>query len=81
MTSPFRDENTSLRAENERLRAAGRTGGRSRLLPGLALVAGEFAAAMVLRPWLNAGDDSHFWLAAALLIPMPLMAIWVAARR
>jgi hypothetical protein len=36
---------------------------------------------MTLRPWLNGGDDLHFWLALGLLAPLGLLAVWAVARR
>lgn len=80
MTSPYRDENESLRAEVQRLRAqlAGR---KSRLWLGLALVAADFAAVMALRPWLNGASDARFWSALAVVVVLAVSATWSVARR
>jgi len=80
VTSPYRDENESLRAEVQRLRAqlAGR---RSRLWLGLGLVAADFGAVMVLRPWLNGASDARFWGALALVVALAVSATWSVARR
>lgn len=75
MTDPYRDENTSLRAENERLRAdlAKRRSGRRGLT--IALVALDFGAIVALRPWLNGGSDGAFWGAFVIVVGIALAAI------
>ena len=80
MSSPYRDENESLRAEVQRLRAqlAGR---RSRFWLGLGLVAVEFGAVMGLRPWLNGPSDARFWFALGLVVAVAVAATWSVARR
>jgi hypothetical protein len=82
MPSPFRDENASLRAENERLRAGQQPAvRRGRVVVALGLVAADFGVAMMLRPWFNDGDDLKFWAALAMVGALPIVALWWAARR
>ncbi len=78
MTSPFRDELETLRRDNERLRAELSRSRTAR--PGIALsLAGvDVAAAMALRPWLNAESDGRFWGALAILGAITLTAAWAA---
>ena len=79
MTSPFRDEKESLRAENARLRQALKTRIRPRRpLAALVMVAADFGAVVVLRPWLNASDDLHFWLAITVLSALGALALFFA---
>jgi hypothetical protein len=80
VSSPYRDENESLRAEVERLRTqlARR---RTSLWAGLVLVAVDFGAVMVLRPWLNGASDVRFWSALALIVAIAVSATWSVARR
>ena len=80
VTSPYRDENESLRAEVQRLRLqlAGR---RSRLWVGLGLVAVDFGAAMALRPWLNGASEGRFWTGLATVVLLAAAATWSVARR
>ena len=73
----YRDETASLVAENERLRAelerhrgAGRRTGQA-----LALIASDFAAVLLLRPWFNGGSDAKFWGAVAISVALAGAAI------
>lgn len=76
MTSPFRDELETLQRENERLRAelARSHGPLLAPWPALVLVAVDVGAAMLLRPWLNAGSDLRFWTAMGVLGAITLAA-------
>ncbi len=81
MPTPYRDENDSLRHENEQLRSKlGKPMGR-RLWIGLGLVGLDFGAAMLLRPWLNGGDDVKFWAALAIIAAIAVAATVSVARR
>ncbi len=78
MPAPYRDETETLRAENARLRAAlakHRRGGRG---VAVALVALDFVAIEVLRPWLNGGSDLAFWGGAAVVVGLAVSAVWSA---
>lgn len=78
MTDPYRDENSSLRAENERLRGAlARERSGRRPLVALGGVAADFGLVILLRPWLN-GDEAHFWGAMVILVLVPAIALWRA---
>lgn len=78
MTDPYRDENSSLRAENERLRGAlARERSGRRPLVALGGVAADFGLVILLRPWLN-GDEAHFWGAIVILVLVPALALWRA---
>jgi hypothetical protein len=77
VTSPFRDEIETLRRENERLHAElarARTPRTPRIAVSLALVGLDVTAAMLLRPWLNAGSDGRFWAALCMLGAITLAA-------
>ncbi len=74
MTSPFRDELATLRAENERLRADLARSRPPRPWLAVALVSADVGAAMALRPWLNGPSDGQFWGALALLGAITLAA-------
>jgi hypothetical protein len=78
VTSPFRDEVETLRRENEHLRAqlAGVRSGRPAF--GFSLLLAAIGAALLMRPWLNGGDDWHFWGALSLLGLIIAAASWVA---
>ena len=81
MTSPFRDENETLRQENERLHRALASQAqrrRRRPLAAIVMVAIEFAAIVLLRPWLNAQDDLRFWLAVAVVTSLGALALFFA---
>lgn len=84
MTSPFRDENESLRMENERLhralasQAARWNRVRRRPRAAVAMVAVDFGAIVLLRPWLNGSDDFHFWLAVGVLVSLAVLALFFA---
>lgn len=75
MSAPYRDENESLRAENERLRDELGSGRRVRVLPAVALLAVDGAAFVFLRPWLNEGSDVKFWSAIAVLVVIAGLAV------
>ena len=75
VTSPYRDENDSLRAEVARLRAAlakrrSANGGVALLLVGV-----DFLAALALRPWLNGASDMKFWMGLAVVVGIAFAAI------
>jgi hypothetical protein len=74
MTSPYRDELESLRAENVRLRAelARRAEARPRL--AIALVALDVASMYVVKPWLNGADDLRFWGALGIVVGIAIAA-------
>ncbi len=78
MTSPFRDELETLRRDNERLRAELSRTRRSRPVVAFTLAGADVVAAMMLRPWLNAGSDGRFWGALAILGAITLTAGWAA---
>ncbi len=78
MTSPFRDELESLRRENERLRAELSQQRRPRPIVAFGLAGLDAAAAMALRPWLNADSDGRFWGALTILFAITLAAAWAA---
>ena len=81
MSSPFREEIEALRHENARLHAElsqARSGRTPRVALGLVLVGLDVAAAMLLRPWLNAGNDARFWGALTLLAAITLAAALAA---
>jgi hypothetical protein len=78
VTSPFRDELETLRRENERLHAELARSRTARPVVALALAGADVGAAMVLRPWLNAGSDGRFWGALAILGAITLTAAWAA---
>ena len=75
VTSPYRDENESLRAEVTRLReelAKHRSAnGRSAVL----LVGVDFLAVLALRPWLNGASDMKFWMGLTVVVGIALAAI------
>jgi len=74
VSSPYRDELESLRAENERLRAQLASRRQSHgWLAGI-LVALEIVALMVLMPWLNAANDAKFATAALILVAIAVAA-------
>lgn len=75
MSAPYRNENDSLRAENERLRGELGSRARTRVLPAVALVVVDAIAFIFLRPWLNEGSDAKFWSAIALLVVIAVAAI------
>ncbi len=74
MAPPYRDEVASLRAENERLRAALRARRRTRLGVTALLVLLTLAALFVLQPWLNAASDARFWGAVGILVGLAIAA-------
>jgi hypothetical protein len=81
VTSPFRDELETLRHENQRLHAElarARTPRVPRLATSLALLGVDVVAAMMLRPWLNGGDDARFWGALSVLGVITLAAALAA---
>jgi len=75
MTDPYRDENTTLRAENERLRAelAKRQGVRRGLTALLVVL--DFGAIVALRPWLNGASDAAFWSALLIVVGIAIAAV------
>ncbi len=75
MSAPYRNENESLRAENERLRGELGSRARVRILPAAALVILDGVAFVFLRPWLNEGSDAKFWSAIAVLVVIAGLAV------
>lgn len=77
---PYRDENASLVAENERLRGelarlrapARRT---RRASTAVALVASDAAVVLLFRPWFNGESDAKFWVAVGVSLLLTLAAI------
>jgi hypothetical protein len=78
VTSPFRDELETLLRENESLRSQLARPRVARPVRGFTLIGVDIAAAMLLRPWLNAGSDARFWGALAILAAITLAAGWAA---
>ena len=76
---PYRDENASLRAEVERLRAELARRRRSSAWGALLLVAVDFLALVALRPWLNGASDAKFWTAMAVVVGIGALAAASAA--
>jgi hypothetical protein len=74
MSSPYRDELESLRAENAQLRAqlAQRTRSRPRL--AVALVAADVGSIFLLKPWLNGSDDLRFWAGLGVILALGIAA-------
>jgi hypothetical protein len=72
----YRDENASLVAENARLRTEIERlrGGRRRLWPAAAVLASDFAAVLLLRPWFNGGSDAKFWAAVTISLALAISA-------
>jgi hypothetical protein len=81
VTSPYRDENESLRAEIARLRAELDARRSPRLGPPIALAAAEFGAIVLLRPWLNGGSDLRFWIALGAVVGIAVTATALTIRR
>jgi hypothetical protein len=75
VSAPYRNENDSLRAENERLRGELGSRTRVRILPAVALVVVDGVAFIFLRPWLNEGSDAKFWSAVAILMVIAGLAV------
>jgi hypothetical protein len=73
---PYRDETSSLRAENERLRSelATRKAMRSRPVLAVGTAAADVIAYVLLRPWLNGGTDAGFYGALAILAALAIAA-------
>ncbi len=74
MTSPYRDEVETLRAENARLKRALAARSRARPLVALGLVALDLGVTMLVRPWLNGGADGPFWASLALVVALAVAA-------
>jgi hypothetical protein len=79
VTSPYRDESDSLRAEVTRLRKElakrrSANGGIALLLVGV-----DFLAALALRPWLNCASDMKFWMGLTVVVGIAFAAIVNAA--
>jgi hypothetical protein len=77
---PYRDETSSLRAENERLRdeLATRRATRSRPWLAIGTAAADVLAYVLVRPWLNGGTDAGFYGALAILVALALAALGFA---
>ncbi len=75
MTSPYRDENESLRAEVARLRAELARRRKAHGGVALLLAATDFGAILALRPWLNGDSDLRFWLGAAVVMGIGVAAV------
>jgi hypothetical protein len=73
----YRDENASLAAENERLRAelARVRAPRRRASTAVALLASDAAAVLLFRPWFNGASDAKFWIAVVVSVSLTLGAI------
>jgi hypothetical protein len=73
---PYRDETSSLRAENERLRdeLTTRRAMRSRPVLAVSTAAADVIAYVFLRPWLNGGTDAGFYGALAILAALAIAA-------
>ena len=78
---PYRDENASLVAENERLRTEldRLRAPRLRASTALALVASDAAVVLLFRPWFNGGSDVKFWVAVGVSLVLTLGTIAYAA--
>jgi len=78
---PYRDENESLRCENERLRIE--LAKKRVPRPGVALVLGalDVVLVVVLRPWLNGTSDARFWAALGFIAAVGLLAVGAAVGR
>jgi hypothetical protein len=74
MTSPYRDELESLRAENARLRAELSRRRQARPALAFALVALDVGAVFVVKPWLNGADDARFWAGLGLVLALAIAA-------
>jgi len=75
MSSPYRDETESLRAQVARLQ---KELSRRRVTHGgvaLLLVATDFVAIVALRPWLNGGSDVQFWGSLAVVVGIGVAAL------
>ena len=81
MPAPYRDENESLRNENEQLRGKLGKPLARRLWTGLALVGLDFGAVMLLLPWLNGTDDVKFWAGLAIIAAIAVAATVSVVRR
>ena len=78
---PYRDENASLVAENERLRGelARLRAPRRRASTAVALVASDAAVVLLFRPWFNGESDAKFWIAVGVSLLLTLGTIAYAA--
>ena len=74
VSSPYRDELESLRAENARLRARLSTERHAHAGVALALVAIDALCLVVVRPWLNGSDDAKFWVGLAIVVSLAVAA-------
>jgi hypothetical protein len=63
VVEPYRNDNDSLRAENERLRAELSKTRVPRPVLALVLAAMDLGLIVLLRPWLNGPSDGGFWAA------------------
>jgi hypothetical protein len=81
---PYRDENESLRCENERLRAELCELSKKRVshpVVSLLLAGLDLALLVVLRPWLNGSSDARFWAALVCLGVLGIAATAAAVGR
>lgn len=78
VTAPYRDERETLRAENERLKSELARQRSPRPGVALGLLVSDFAAVLLLRPWLNGTSDWAFWCAVLILVSLTASAFGAA---
>jgi hypothetical protein len=74
MSSPYRDELESLRADNARLREELARQRQVRPRIAMALVALDIASIFLVKPWLNGADDLRFWAGLAIVFGLAITA-------